>query len=145
MKVRFNGGVKDVPLSEVTAENYIVPQGEERHWHVIQEKKEFDRNTGKRLSRPVLQKYDTKAYPATRKYLIQAGYTITVLHDPEKWKQGVAQAAQRKAEADAKAKAKKIADQRKAEREALKAELRKELLAELAKETKQGKKNTIKK
>ena len=145
MKVRFNGGVKDVPLSEVTAENYIVPQGEERHWHVIQEKKEFDRNTGKRLSRPVLQKYDTKAYPVTRNYLIQAGYTITVLHDPEKWKQGVAQAAQRKAEADAKAKAKKIADQRKAEREALKAELRKELLAELAKETKQGKKNTIKK
>ena len=145
MKVRFNGGVKDVPLSEVTAENYIVPQGEERHWHVIQEKKEFDRNTGKRLSRPVLQKYDTKAYPTTRKYLIQAGYTITVLHDPEKWKQGVAQAAQRKAEADAKAKAKKIADQRKAEREALKAELRKELLAELEKETKQGKKNTTKK
>ena len=127
MKVRFNGGIKDVPLSEVTAENYIVPQGEERHWHVIQEKKEFDRNTGKRLSRPVLQKYDTKAYPATRKYLIQAGYTITVLHDPEKWKQGVAQAAQRKAE-----------------REALKAELRKELLAELAKETKQSKKNTKK-
>jgi hypothetical protein len=145
MKVRFDGGVKDVPLSEVTADNYIVPQGEERHWHVIQEKKEFDRNTGKRLSRPVLQKYDTKAYPATRNYLIQAGYTITVLHDPEKWKQGVAQAAQRKAEADAKAKAKKIADQRKAEREALKAELRKELLAELAKETKQGKKNTTKK
>lgn len=145
MKVRFNGGIKDVPLSEVTAENYIVPQGEERHWHVIQEKKEFDRNTGKRLSRPVLQKYDTKAYPATRKYLIQAGYTITVLHDPEKWKQGVVQAAQRKAEADAKAKAKKIADQRKAEREALKAELRKELLAELAKETKQSKKNTTKK
>lgn len=145
MKVRFNGGVKDVPLSEVTAENYIVPQGEERHWHVIQEKKEFDRNTGKRLSRPVLQKYDTKAYPVTRNYLIQAGYTITVLHDPEKWKQGVAQAAKRKAEADAKAKAKKIADQRKAEREALKAELRKELLAELAKETKQGKKNTTKK
>lgn len=145
MKVRFNGGVKDVPLSEVTAENYIVPQGEERHWHVIQEKKEFDRNTGKRLSRPVLQKYDTKAYPVTRNYLIQAGYTITVLHDPEKWKRGVAQAAQRKAEADAKAKAKKIADQRKAEREALKAELRKELLAELAKETKQSKKNTTKK
>ena len=82
MKVRFNGGVKDVPLSEVTAENYLVPQGEERHWHVIQEKKEFDRNTGKRLSRPVLQKYDTKCFPQTRKYLMDAGYTITVLHDP---------------------------------------------------------------
>ena len=82
MKVKFNGGIKDVPLSEVTAANYIVPQGEEKSWHVIQEKKEFDRNTGRQLSRPVLQKYDMKCYPQTRKYLVDAGYTITVLHDP---------------------------------------------------------------
>ena len=87
MKVKFEGGIKDVPLSEVTAANYIVPKGEEKHWHVIQEKKEFDRNTGKQLSRPMLQKYDTKCYPQTRKYLIDAGYTITVLHDPVKWAQ----------------------------------------------------------
>lgn len=87
MKVKFEGGIKDVPLSEVTAANYIVPKGEEKHWHVIQEKKEFDRNTGKQMSRPTLQKYDTKCYPQTRKYLIDAGYTITVLHDPVKWEQ----------------------------------------------------------
>ena len=127
MKVKFNGGIKDVPLSEVTAANYICPQREEKFWHVLQEKVEFDRNNGKRLSRPVLQKYDTKSYPATMKYLREAGYTITVLHDPVAWMQRNAQAA----EAAAKAKA---------EREAMKAEIRAELLEEL----KDDKKNSNK-
>ena len=131
MKVRFNGGIKDVPLSEVTAENYIVPQGEERHWHVIQEKKEFDRNTGKRLSRPVLQKYDTKAYPATRKYLIQAGYTITVLHNPTSWMKAQQEAAAKAAAVRKAAREQAAAAKAAAERKAMKDELRKELLAEL--------------
>lgn len=130
MKVKFNGGIKDVPLSEVTPANYICPQREERFWHVIQEKKEFDSNTGKRLSRPVLQKYDNKCYAQTKKYLTDAGYTLTVVHDPIEWmrQQNEARAnaqriaAERKAQADKAAKA--------AEREALKAELRKEMEAE---------------
>lgn len=144
MKVRFNGGIKDVPLSEVTAANYIVPQREERFWHVLQEKVEFNRNTGKRISQPMLQKYDTKAYPNTEKYLKDAGYTITVLHDPIKWAKENADekakidAQRAKTQADAKAAAAK------AEREALKAELRKELLAELkaAKQEKKDKNTT---
>ena len=107
MKVKFNGGIKDVPLSEVTAANYICPQREEKFWHVLQEKVEFDRNNGKRLSRPVLQKYDTKSYPATMKYLREAGYTITVLHDPRAWMHRNAQAAEAAAKAEAEAKAKK--------------------------------------
>ena len=142
MKVRFNGGIKDVPLSEVTADNYIVPQREERFWHVLQEKEEFNRNTGKRISQPVLQKYDTKAYPRTEKYLKDAGYTITVLHDPIAWEKANAAAAAKakaeKAAADEEA-AKKAKE---AEREALKDELRKELLAELKAEKKV--KNTTK-
>lgn len=153
MKVVFNGSVKDVPLSEVTLSNYIVPQREERFWHVIQEKVEYDRNTGKKLSRPVLQKYDTKSYPQTMKYLKDAGYTITVLHDPTEWvkRQNEAKAAAQRAAAERKAKADAAA--KVAEREALKAELRKEmedesekmrkeLLAELKKE--QEKKNNKK-
>lgn len=131
MKVRFNGGIKDVPLSEVTAANYIVPQREERFWHVLQEKVEYDRNTGMRKTRPMLQKYDTKSYPATLKYLRDAGYTVTVLHDPTIW---AARQAQAKQQADARRKAaaqQAAAKKAKAEREALKAELRKELLAEL--------------
>jgi hypothetical protein len=136
MKVRFNGGIKDVPLSEVTADNYIVPQREERFWHVLQEKVEFNRNTGKRISQPVLQKYDTKAYPRTEKYLKDAGYTITVLHDPFAWEKANAEAAAKvKAQEEAdKAEAAKKAKE--AEREALKEELRKELLAELKAEKK---------
>ena len=122
MKVKFEGGIKDVPLSQVTAANYIVPKGEERSWHVIQEKKEFDRNTGKQLSRPMLQKYDTKCYPQTRKYLMDAGYTITVLHDPVKWSQQHQQAKPQQA-GTARISA--------AEREAMKAAMKRELMAEI--------------
>ena len=123
MKVKFNGGIKDVPLSEVTAANYIVPQGEEKSWHVIQEKKEFDRNTGRQLSRPVLQKYDMKCYPQTRKYLLDAGYTITVLHDPVKW-------AQQHQQAQEKAQVHRNAGMLAAERAKMKAEIMAEIKAE---------------
>ena len=139
MKVRFNGGIKDVPLSEVTEANYIVPQREERHWHVLQEKVEFDRNTGKRLSRPALQKYDTKSYPATLKYLKDAGYTITVLHDPVKWAQ---QHAAAKAQAEAQRKAAQqaaAAAKQRAELKAMEERIRKEILAELKEEKKANK------
>ena len=150
MKVKSLGGIKDVPLTEVTAANYIVPQGEERHWHVIQEKVEYDRQTGKKLSRPVLQKYDTKSYPTTAKYLRDAGFTITVLHDPIAFANKVAAAkaeqqskiaAAKQAKAKAEAEELKAAAEKKAaeEREALKAELRRELLAELKEEKKKEK------
>ena len=136
MKVKFNGGIKDVAISEVTAENYIVPQREEKFYHVKQEKVEFDRNTGKRLSRAVIQKYDKKAYVTTVKYLQDAGYTIVVLHDPVAWEKANAAAllnAQRVA-----AEKRAVAEKQKAdaEREAMKAELRKEMKAELLKELK---------
>ena len=145
MKVKFNGGIKDVPIKEVTPENYIVPQREERFWHVLQEKVEFDRNTGKRLSRPVLQKYDTKSYPTTSKYLKDAGYTITVLHDPIAWSRANAAA---KAEAQRNAQINKMNAEKQriaAEREALKAELRRELLEEMKAELKPKKGNGTKK
>ena len=141
MKVKFNGGIKDVLLTEVTAENYIVPQREERFWHVLQEKREFDQNTGQRKSRPVLQKYDTKAYPTVRKYLMDAGYTITVLHDPTQWMKQQEQLRKDAAEKAAKMKAAEQAKVAAKEREALKAELRRELLAELKEEQKKNKKN----
>lgn len=137
MKVKFNGGIKDVAISEVTAENYIVPQREEKFYHVKQEKVEFDRNTGKRLSRAVIQKYDKKAYVTTVKYLQDAGYKIEVLHDPVAWEKANAAArlnAQRVAAEKRAAAEKQKAD---AEKEAMKAELRKEMKAELLKELKE--------
>lgn len=140
MKVRFNDGIKDVPLSEVTAANYMVPHNEVMFWHVLQEKVEYDRQTGKRLSRPVLQKYDTKSYPQTLKYLRDAGYTITVLHNPVEWAKTNAAAKEQQEAQRAQAAAANKAAQAKAEREAMKEEMRKELLAELKAETKKGKK-----
>lgn len=139
MKVRFEGGIKDVPISEVTPDNYIVPQREEKFYHVLQEKKEFDRNTGKRKSRPVLQKYDTKAWPSTSKYLRDAGYTLTILHDPTAWTQAQQQAQAQRAQALARQQEAKAAQQAAADREAMKAELRRELLAELKAEQEEKK------
>lgn len=150
MKVKFMGGIKDVPLKEVTAANYIVPQREERFWHVLQEKVEYDKNTGKKLSQPVLQKYDTKVFPNTEKYLKDAGYTITILHNPVEYAKRIAAAKAEKQRQIAEAKAAKAESDAKAakEREALKKQICEELLAELeAKETgkrggrKGGKKN----
>ena len=131
MKVKFNGGIKDVPLNEVTAENYIVPAKEQHFYHILQEKVEYDRNNGKRLSRPVLQKYDTKSFPLTEKYLREAGFTITILHNPASWLEAQKEAA-KKAEAVRKEAQQQAAEAKAAaEREALKAELRQEIMEEL--------------
>lgn len=126
MVVKFEKGTKDVPLTEVTPENYIVPKGEEKDYHVLQELKNFDRKTGKRLSRPVVQKYDAKVFQTQqRRWLQSMGYDFVVLHDPTEYnrkrmEQSQLTTRQRQA----------------AEREALKRELRKELLAELKAESK---------
>ena len=82
MKVKFGTGTKDVPLSEVNAANYIVPAGEEGSYHVIQEITTFDQRTGKRLSKPRVQKYGPKEYKNIARILKQQGYEITVLYDP---------------------------------------------------------------
>jgi hypothetical protein len=91
-----------------------------------------------------LQKYDTKSYPTTSKYLKDAGYTITVLHDPIAWSRSNAAA---KAEAQRKAQTIKMNAEKQriaAERDALKAELRRELLEEMKAEL-GNKKGTSKK
>lgn len=133
MVVKFENGTKDVPLTEVTPENYIVPKGEEKDYHVLQELKNFDRKTGKRLSRPVVQKYDAKVFQTQqRKWLQSMGYDFTVLHDPTEYNrkrmEQSQQTTRQRQEAERKRKA--------AEREDLKKELRKELLAELKAESK---------
>lgn len=119
MKVKFNGGIKDVDLTEVTKENYIIPQGEQKFWHVLQEKVEFDSKTGKRKSRPVLQKYDAKCFPNTKAYLESAGFTLTILHDPMEWQKQEAAKKQEAARKQAEAKANML----KARAEANKAEM----------------------
>lgn len=107
---------KNVPVSELTAENYAVPAGEERFYHCIIEVVQFDPKTGKRISKPRVQKFGKKSFETSiYKTLKKQGYAITILHDPKGWEQ-------------------KAADQKKAaEQAAFDAAVAKAVAAELAK------------
>lgn len=137
---------KNTAIENLTAENYVVPAGEERYYHAVVEVKVFDQKTGKRLSRPRLQKFGKRLFEGVvRDQLMKMGYDITILHDPRKWEAQQAKikadvatkaavekaenervAAERAAE-EAMAKAKAEAEKKAAER----AEIKAELLAEL--------------
>lgn len=83
MRVKFGAtGTKDVPILEVTAENYIVPSGEENTYHCRIEQIQFSPTTGKRLSKPMIQKFEAKMFPSVQRNLRQQGWTIDVLYDP---------------------------------------------------------------
>ena len=101
---------RDTPLERLTPELYIVPKGEERFYHVLIEMTSYDQKTGRRLSRPRVQKFGKKIFDAhVRESLTKQGFTISILHDPTEWfaKSKEEAAAQAKAEAEAKAKAEK--------------------------------------
>lgn len=131
MRVKYGEGTKDVPLTEVTTENYIVPKGEESLYHVVQEMKQFDQKTGKRLSRPVLQKYDAKVWAKQKKALLSWGYDLVIVHDPAEFIRKRDEEMQRAAD-ERRRLAQEAEQKRKAdERAALKAELKAELLKEM--------------
>ena len=85
MLVKFGNSVKDVPILEVTAANYIVPQGEEGSYHCRIEQQQFNPQDGRRLSRPRIQKFEAKSWPSVSRNLRQQGWTIDVLYDPTAW------------------------------------------------------------
>lgn len=118
----------NVSIEQITAANYIVPQGEERLYHIKQEIRQFNPKTGAKISVPSIQKFGPKIYKAIIEHnLLKLGYTIEVLHDPVAWlKANAAKMAEIKAE-QAKAKAEKA----KADKEAEKAAMKAEILAEL--------------
>lgn len=146
VKTVTEGKTKDVAITDVTPENYIVPSNEQHLYHCVIEVRKFDSETGKRLSVPRIQKFGKKSFEnGILDALKKQGYTITVLHDPNEYVKAQAEekaartaaqqkAAEEKAAADAKAKAE--------EKAALKAEILAELKAagvipaEPAKETK---------
>lgn len=146
VKTATEGKTKDVAITYVTPENYIVPSNEQHLYHCVIEVRKFDSETGKRLSVPRVQKFGKKSFEnGILDALKKQGYTITVLHDPNEYVKAQAEekaartaaqqkAAEAKAEAEAKAKAE--------EKAALKAEILAELKAagvipaEPAKETK---------
>lgn len=104
----------------MTKDTYEVPASEKHLYHVKQELTEFDRSTGKRMSRPVIQKYGKRMFESVVYDDLKAqGYTIEVLHDPNEWLKNEAERKQTEAElARINAEAEK-----QAEREALKAEI----------------------
>lgn len=154
IKTATEGKTKDVAITDVTPENYIVPSNEQHLYHCVIEVRKFDSETGKRLSIPRIQKFGKKSFEnGILDALKKQGYTITVLHDPndyvkaqaeadEKAKAEKAKDVEEKAKADAKAKAEADAKARAEEKAALKKEILEELKAagiipaEPAKETK---------
>ena len=101
---------RDTPIEKLTAENYIVPKGEEKDYHAVIEVVQYDTKTGKKLSKPRVQKFGKKIFEANVwDSLLKQGYTITILHDPNVWlKEQAAKAEQQaKEQAEAKAKAEK--------------------------------------
>lgn len=99
---------RDTPIERLTPDNYIVPKGEERAYHAVIEVKQFDPKTGKRVSKPRVQKFGKKSFEShISDSLRKQGYDILILHDPNAWiKEQQAKATERaKAEAEAKQKA----------------------------------------
>ncbi len=140
MRVKVNDGkTKDVAITDVTPENYIVPSNEQHLYHCVIEVRKFDSETGKRLSVPRIQKFGKKSFEnGILDALKKQGYTITVLHDPNEYVK--AQAEEKAARTAAQQKAAK--ETKAEEKAALKAEILAELKAagvipaEPAKETK---------
>lgn len=87
MLVRLQDGrLKDVAVTEVTKENYIVPQNEQGVYHCKIEIIKFNQDNGKRLSKPRIQKFGKKAFDGIVKQQLELqGYTVEVLHDPTEW------------------------------------------------------------
>lgn len=90
------------------------------------EVRKFNSETGERLSRPQLCKFEPKFFEAFGLHnLRQQGYTVDILHNPREWEK--AHAAEK--EAQDKANAEAATRKAKADREAMKAEIIAELKA----------------
>ena len=98
---------RDTPIEKLTAENYIVPSGEEKDYHAVIEVVQYDSKTGKRLSHPRVQKFGKKIFEAhVADSLRKQGYTVTILHDPNAWLKEQAAKSEQAAKEAAAAKAK---------------------------------------
>lgn len=99
---------RDTPIERITPDNYIVPKGEESSYHCIIEVEQFDPKTGKRLSKPRLQKFGRKIFEThVQSSLRKQGYKVIILHNPTEWlkahQEEAAQRAKDRAEAAKKA------------------------------------------
>ena len=110
---------RDLPIEQITSENYVVPSGEEHVYHVKIEVKQFNSKTVERISRPRIQKFGMKTWESSvRDSLRKQGYTMEILHDPNTW------IAENRAQIES-----LKAQKRESEKAALKAEILAELKA----------------
>ena len=135
VKAKTEGETKDVDILDVTPENFIVPKGEEDCYHCRIEVKKFNKDTGERISKPRMQVFGKKFFESFGLHnLRKQGFTVDVMHDPNKWLQEneakLEAEKQKEAEAGAKAKAEAAEAEKKAMKEAMKAEILAELKAE---------------
>ena len=73
---------RDLPISEIDAENYIVGENDKAFYHVKIEQKQFDPKSGKRRSIPRIQMFGAKEWNNVRPQLKKQDYDIEVLYDP---------------------------------------------------------------
>ena len=141
MKVKFGKTIKDVPILEVTPENYIVPKGEEGSYHCRIEQRQFDASTGRRLSVPRIQKFEAKMFPMLQRTLKQQGWTVEILYDPTDYNREQEAEEQERRELTLKQRKELEEQRKKQEREKMKAEILAELkeAGVIAKETKKPK------
>lgn len=131
VKTATEGKTKDVAITDVTPENYIVPSNEQHLYHCVIEVRKFDSETGKRLSVPRIQKFGKKSFEnGILDALKKQGYTIIVLHEPNEYVKAQAEAKAKAEEKAARAAAQQKAAEAKAKAEE-KAALKAEILAEL--------------
>ena len=127
MRVKYGNTTRDVSILEVTAENYIVPKGEEGTYHCRIEQTQFNPRNGKRVSRPRIQKFEAKMFPSILRNLKLQGWDVEVLHDPTEFLKEQEAKRQAMQELTYKQRQELEAKRKAEERKALKAEILAEL------------------
>lgn len=93
-------------IEGLTSKTYNVPKGEEGVYHCLIEVVEYNKKTGKKVTRPRIQKFGKKIFESVvYDSLLKQGYTVTILYNPTEYlKERMAKANQSAAD---KAKAEK--------------------------------------
>lgn len=84
MIAKYKDGEKDLPLSQITAENYIADENNKNKIVVKIEKINYQ-STGEKTSTPRLQYFDDAVWKrGMLKQLQTLGYEVTILFEPQK-------------------------------------------------------------
>jgi hypothetical protein len=76
---------RDLPVTEITPENYLVEEKDQSFFHVKVEQEQFSSRSGKRLSIPYVQLFGVKEWATVQFNLRKQNYTLIVLYDPTEY------------------------------------------------------------